>query len=243
MRKLKLLTLILLLGTAVAAAAPRPESPVDRTAAAPDPMAAETSDIADAEPPLTAEPLPATDVAPVSETPDGPTATTPAGDRAARAHGDRGRGTASAGENRQPAACRARHQLADQPLRPQGTMGLRRYGLLFDPQQPRLRRARNRRHHLRRLHLQGQSDDRLRAGQQLDARRALHLRPHAAQTRRGERQLRQRRLVDRPERRLLLRAAPLLFVRCGLPPLHPLRRVEALRHLHRHPAALRRLAG
>ena len=54
MRKLKLLTLILLLGTAVAAAAPRPESPVDRTAAAPDPMAAETSDIADAEPPLTA---------------------------------------------------------------------------------------------------------------------------------------------------------------------------------------------
>ena len=31
MRKLKLLTLILLLGTAVAAAAPRPESPVDRT--------------------------------------------------------------------------------------------------------------------------------------------------------------------------------------------------------------------
>ena len=83
MRKLKLLTLILLLGTAVAAAAPRPESPVDRTAAAPDPMAAETSDIADAEPPLTAEPLPATDVAPVSEAPDGPTATTPAGDRAA----------------------------------------------------------------------------------------------------------------------------------------------------------------
>ena len=71
MRKLKLLTLILLLGTAVAAAAPRPESPVDRTAAAPDPMAAETSDIADAEPPLTAEPLPATDVAPVSEAPDG----------------------------------------------------------------------------------------------------------------------------------------------------------------------------
>lgn len=83
MRKLKLLTLILLLGTAVAAAAPRPESPVDRTAAAPDSMAAETSDIADAEPPLTAEPLPATDVAPVSEAPDGPTATTPAGDRAA----------------------------------------------------------------------------------------------------------------------------------------------------------------
>ena len=83
MRKLKLLTLILLLGTAVAAAAPRPESPVDRTAAAPDPMAAETSDIADAEPPLTAEPLPATDVVSVSEAPDGPTATTPAGDRAA----------------------------------------------------------------------------------------------------------------------------------------------------------------
>ena len=51
MRKLKLLTLILLLGTAVAAAAPRPESPVDRTASAPDPMAAEASDIADAEPP------------------------------------------------------------------------------------------------------------------------------------------------------------------------------------------------
>lgn len=42
MRKLKLLTLILLLGTAVAAAAPRLESPVDRTASAPDPMAAET---------------------------------------------------------------------------------------------------------------------------------------------------------------------------------------------------------
>ena len=83
MRKLKLLTLILLLGTAVAAATPRPESPVDRTAAAPDPMAAETSDIADAVQPLTAEPLPATDVAPVSEAPDGPTATTPAGDRAA----------------------------------------------------------------------------------------------------------------------------------------------------------------
>ena len=46
-------------------------------------MAAETSDIADAVQPLTAEPLPATDVAPVSEAPDGPTATTPAGDRAA----------------------------------------------------------------------------------------------------------------------------------------------------------------
>lgn len=83
MRKLKLLTLILLLGTAVAAAAPRPESPVDRTASVPDPMAAETSDIADAVQPLTAETLPATDVAPVSEAPDGPTATTPAGDRAA----------------------------------------------------------------------------------------------------------------------------------------------------------------
>jgi len=83
MRKLKLLTLILLLGTAVAAAAPRLESPVDRTASAPDPMAAETSDIADEVQPLTAAILPATDVAPVSEAPDGPTATTPAGDRAA----------------------------------------------------------------------------------------------------------------------------------------------------------------
>ena len=97
MRKLKLLTLILLLGTAVAAATPRPESPVDRTAAAPDPMVAETSDIADAVQPLTAEPLPATDVAPVSEAPDGPTATTPAGDRAA------GLTTIADGEQPQPA--------------------------------------------------------------------------------------------------------------------------------------------
>ena len=83
MRKLKLLTLILLLGTAVAAAAPRPESPVDRTAAAPDLMTAEASDIADAVQPLTAEILPATEVAPVSEASGEPTAATPADDRAA----------------------------------------------------------------------------------------------------------------------------------------------------------------
>ena len=83
MRKLKLLTLILLLGTAVAAAAPRPESPVDRTAAAPDLMTAEASDIADAVQPLTAEILPTTEVAPVSEASGEPTATTPADNRAA----------------------------------------------------------------------------------------------------------------------------------------------------------------
>lgn len=141
MRKHKLLTLILLLGTAVAAAAPRPESPRRPERPPHRPMAAETSDIADAEPPLTAEPLPATD----ARFGIGGTRRADCHDAGrrpcSRTHGDRGRGTASAGENRQPAACRARHQLADQPLRPQGTMGLRRYGLLFDPQQPRLRQC------------------------------------------------------------------------------------------------------
>ena len=113
-----------------------------------------------------------------------------------RTHGDRGR------EQPQPAKTvnqrRAERGISSRTslFVPKGQWVFGRYGLLFDPQQPRLRRARNRRHHLRRLHLQGQSDDRLRAGQQLDARRALHLRPHAAQTRQGERQLRQRRLVD-----------------------------------------------
>lgn len=243
MRKLKLLTLILLLGTAVAAAAPRPESPVDRTAAAPDPMAAETSDIADAVQPLTAETLPATDVAPVSEAPDGPTATTPAGDRAA--------GLTAIADGEQPQSAKTVNQR-------RAERGISSRTSLFVPKgQWVFGGTVSYSTHNNRDYDVLVIDDITSEGYTFKVSPMIGYALGNNSTL-GVRFIYGRTLLKldganvsfgngdsstRPERRLLLRTAPLLFVRCGLPPLHPLRRVEALRHLHRHPVALRRLAG
>ena len=97
-----------------------------------------------------------------------------------------------------------------QPLRAEGTVGFRRYGLLLDPYQSELPVSGHRGNQLDGLYLQGQSDDRLRLPQQHGPRRTIHLFAHAAQAGQGLDQLRRRRFGRRTQRpRLLCPAAQL----------------------------------
>ena len=155
----------------------------------------------------------------------------------------RGERAAACAAHHKPTARGARPDVAVDPLRPQGAVGLRRHGLLLDPLERQLLVSHHRGHRFGGPHLSREPHDRLRAARQHDRRRPLHLRPHVAARGEGPREHGRRRVGRGYRGRSILCSGALLHGRDILASIHPAGRQPTLCHLHRHAVGGGRHAG